>query len=189
LDSSQTGRTVGLPRGLLRFLVLRMLSEKPMSGAEISEQIEKQTGGRWTPSPGSIYPLLAWMLRKGFTEKSPKEDASLKRYTFTAQGKKYLENQIVLGQDFLNKMEFLLPLLIGGIQLGPCKEKLRGVIEPARKLVSTFTTIRHNIEGVSQMDIEEIIQVLTECSTKLERIAQKLGDETKLKPISLTLQK
>ncbi len=33
-------RTLGVPRGLLRFLVLKMLSEKPMAGFEIAEQIE-----------------------------------------------------------------------------------------------------------------------------------------------------
>ena len=53
--SSLAGKTVGVPRGLLRFLVLKMLSEKPMSGTEIAKQIEEQTGGRWKPSPGSIY--------------------------------------------------------------------------------------------------------------------------------------
>ena len=57
------GRTLGVPRGLLRFLVLKMLSEKPMSGTEIIEEIQTQTGS-WKPSPGSIYPLLSWMLKK-----------------------------------------------------------------------------------------------------------------------------
>jgi len=37
-------RTAGVPRGLLRFLVLKLLKEKPMSGAEIVEKIEKETG-------------------------------------------------------------------------------------------------------------------------------------------------
>ena len=35
-------RTVGVPRGLLKFLVLKMINEKPMSGAEIVEEIEKK---------------------------------------------------------------------------------------------------------------------------------------------------
>ena len=52
-------RTGGVPRGLLRFLVLNMLAKKPMSGSEIVEVIENETAGRWKPSSGSIYPLLA----------------------------------------------------------------------------------------------------------------------------------
>jgi len=60
-------RAGGVPRGLLRFLVLNMLAKKPMSGVEIVEVIEKETGGRWIPSSGSVYPLLAALHEKGFT--------------------------------------------------------------------------------------------------------------------------
>ena len=44
-----------------------------MSGSEIMEELEKRTGGRWKPSPGSVYPLLAWLLESGYTEEVPKE--------------------------------------------------------------------------------------------------------------------
>ena len=176
--SSQIGKTVGVPRGLLRFLVLKMLSEKPMSGAEIAEQIKEQTGGRWKPSPGSIYPLLASMLNKGFTEETPEGDG-LKRYSFTVEGSKFLNKQIELGQDFLNKLEFLLPLLIGGIQFGSCNQKLRDAKEPAGKLVKAFMAIRHNLSGLSQKDAEELDRALNECSEKLGKIAQRLKEKRK----------
>ena len=172
--SSQTGKTVGVPRGLLRFLVLKMIRDKPMSGAEIAEQIETQTGGRWKPSPGSIYPLLAWMLEKGFTKESKKGTEGLKRYTFTAKGSEFLTRQITLGQDFLYKMEFLLPMLIGGLQLEANKEKLRGTVEPARQLVNDFMTIRDNLNVLSQEDIDEIAQALKSCSQTLENITQRI---------------
>lgn len=172
--SSQTGKTVGVPRGLLRFLVLKMISEKPMSGAEIAEQIEIQTGGRWKPSPGSLYPLLAWMLDKGFTKEAPKCAESFKRYMFTAKGSKFLTKQITLGQDFLCKMEFLLPLLIGGLQIETNKEKLRGTVEPVRQLMNDFITIRDNLNVLSQKDIDEIAQALKGCSQTLEKITQRI---------------
>jgi DNA-binding PadR family transcriptional regulator len=167
------GKTTGVPRGLLRLLVLKMLSEKPMSGAEISEQIEMQTNGHWKPSSGSIYPLLAWMHDKGFTKESPKANDGLKRYTFTTQGSKFFEKQIDLGKDFLDKMEFLLPMLIGGLQFEPNKEKLRIVVEPARKLMSTFMSIRHNLDSLSQKETGDIAQALADCSEKLEGFTQK----------------
>ena len=44
MASGLAGKTVGVYHGLLRFLVLQMLNEKPMSGVEIAQQIEKQTG-------------------------------------------------------------------------------------------------------------------------------------------------
>ena len=166
---------MGVPRGLLRFLVLKMLSEKPMSGTEIAEQIEKQTMGRWKPSPGSIYPLLAWMLKKGLTKDSPIKEGGLKRYTFTAEGSRFLNRQIEHGQDFLNKLEFLLPMLIEGLQFGPYDEKLRETREPAGQIVNAFSAIRDNLKDLSQEDIKELAKALEECSEKLEKIAQKLG--------------
>ena len=173
LASSRVGKTVGVPRGLLRFLVMQMLSEKPMSGAEIVEQIEKQTGGLWKPSPGSIYPLLAWMLNGGLTKEAPKEEAGFKRYSFTVQGSRFLEKQMELGQEFLNKMEFLLPLLVGGAQFRSDKDNLRVAIEPARQLIKAFASIRHNVDALSQKDADEIAQALNECSSKLEKFSQK----------------
>jgi DNA-binding PadR family transcriptional regulator len=156
-----------------------MLSEKPMSGTEIAEQIEEQTGGRWKPSPGSIYPLLAWMQKKGFTKESLKGEEGLKRYSFTVEGSKFLNKQVELGQDFLNKLEFLLPMLIGGLQFGSCNEKLGDAKEPAGQLVNAFITIRHNLDDLSQKDAEEIAQTLRECSEKLEKIATRLKEKRK----------
>jgi DNA-binding PadR family transcriptional regulator len=173
LVSNQMGKTVGVPRGLLRFLVLKMLSEKPMSGAEIAEQIEKQTGGRWKPSPGSIYPLLAWMLKKGFTKESPKKEEGFKRYSFTVQGSKFLEKQIEIGEELLTKIEFLLPILIGGVQFGLDEEKLQANLEPARQLISALMFIRHNQDELSQKDTQEINQAMNDCAKKLEQITGK----------------
>jgi DNA-binding PadR family transcriptional regulator len=178
---------MGVPRGLLRFLVLKMLSEKPMSGAEISERIEKQTDGCWKPSSGSIYPLLAWMHTKGFTEESSKGEEGFKRYSFTAEGSKFLDKQIMLGQGFLNKMEFLVAMLIGELQFGSSKEKLHGAKEPARQLVNAFIAICHNFDDLSQKDAEEIVQALKECSEKLEKHARKFGKTDKGKLPSLRL--
>lgn len=181
------GKTVGVPRGLLRFLVLKMLSEKPMSGAEIAEQIESQTEGHWKPSPGSIYPLLAWLLGRGFTRESPKGDEGFKRYIFTVEGSNFLKKQIELGQDFLHKMEFLLPILVGGLQLESGEKKLRAAIEPSVQLVSTLTSIRHNLDYLSQEDIEEIVKALNDCSKKLKKfICRPRSDgETKLDNLRL----
>ena len=119
------------------------------------------------------------MLEKGFTKESPKEEEGFKRYSFTVQGSKFLEKQLEFGQDFLNKLEFLLPLLIGGLQFGSGKEKLRIAVEPARQLMSTFLSIRHNLDRLSQEDAKEIAQLLKECSQKLEKFSQRPRNDSK----------
>lgn len=43
-------------RGMLSFLILFLLSKKPMHGQELAGEIGKRKGDR--PSPGTIYPAL-----------------------------------------------------------------------------------------------------------------------------------
>jgi DNA-binding PadR family transcriptional regulator len=45
-------------RGDVRTAILALLAERPMHGYEMIQQLEERTGGRWTPSAGSIYPTL-----------------------------------------------------------------------------------------------------------------------------------
>ena len=56
-------------RGGLKYYVLWLLHEKPMKGAEIMAEIERQTHGWWKPSPGTIYPLLSGMEEQGLIVK------------------------------------------------------------------------------------------------------------------------
>ena len=82
-----------VPKGFLRSQVLKMLSEKPMSGAEIMSVMEEQTGMRWRPSPGSVYPLLSWLLDSGYTKELSDSEAGVRRYELTQEGKKFLEEE------------------------------------------------------------------------------------------------
>jgi DNA-binding PadR family transcriptional regulator len=68
-----------------------MLNEKPMSGAEIMSEMENKTDMRWRPSPGSVYPLLSWLLDSGYTRELSDSEAGIRRYELTEEGKKLLE--------------------------------------------------------------------------------------------------
>jgi DNA-binding PadR family transcriptional regulator len=165
-------RTLGVPRGLLRFLVLKMLSEKPMAGFEIVDQIEAQTNGRWKPSPGSIYPLMAWMLKKGLTEELPKDATGSRRYGFTSAGRRFFEEEIGRHQDFMRKLEFLTPILVGGLHLGPeCENRLK-IREAVQSLLQIFLNLTNNLERLSAKDTSEIAQALRDCSERLGNISQ-----------------
>ncbi len=168
-------RTAGVPRGLLRFLVLKLLMEKPMSGAEIVEEIERETGGRWKPSSGSIYPLLAWLQDKGYTTESPTIESGMKRYVLTDEGKTFFGNQVKFGQKFLKKLEFLAPLFVGGFQFGINHQNLRGVRESGKRLVKTFIDLRDAAkDNLTKQDAEEIAKILNSCAERLEKIAGRI---------------
>ncbi|MBO0903733.1 PadR family transcriptional regulator [Jiella sonneratiae] len=75
--------------GDLRLLMLAMLSEKPSHGYELMKTIEERFEGRYAPSPGLIYPTLAWLEDGGLILLSP-EAAGRKSYEISEAGLKFL---------------------------------------------------------------------------------------------------
>ncbi|WP_327118745.1 PadR family transcriptional regulator [Nocardia sp. NBC_01730] len=52
-------------RGDVRAAVLLLLTERPMHGYELIQQIRERSDDIWRPSPGSIYPALAQLEDEG----------------------------------------------------------------------------------------------------------------------------
>ena len=78
-------------RGDVRAALLALLTEKPMHGYDVIQELESRSGGAWRPSPGSIYPTLQ-MLEDGGLVTS--EDRDGKRvYSLTDAGKAEVEER------------------------------------------------------------------------------------------------
>jgi DNA-binding PadR family transcriptional regulator len=172
-------RTAGVPRGLLRFLVLKYLVEKPMSGAEIVEIIEQETGGKWKPSSGSIYPLLGWLQDKGFASEVSAVESGMKRYSLTDKGKEFFKEQVKVGQKFLQKMEWLAPMLIGGFDYGTNHENFLCVRESAKRVLETFIQLDSKKDNLTKKDNEKISEILDNSNAQLRKIVEKI-DEKKI---------
>ncbi len=86
--------TAKVPKGFLRYRVLQKLKEEPMTGAELTSAIENEMYGRWTPKPGSMYPLLKALLQDGLTQEVPTSDSRARRYELTEKGRAFLETEI-----------------------------------------------------------------------------------------------
>ncbi len=52
-------------RGNVRAAVLALLAEQPQHGYQLLTELEHRSGGRWKPSPGSIYPVLSQLSDEG----------------------------------------------------------------------------------------------------------------------------
>ena len=171
-------RTGGVPRGLLRFLVLNILAKKPMSGVEIVELIDSETGGKWKPSSGSIYPLLARLQEAGYSTELPDEETAMKRYSLTPEGMALLEKQVNFGQKILDKLEFIVPLIIGGFQFDPNDEKiLSGTRQPAKRVVNSLLDLRPAKIKLTDQDAREIERILNNCADELDQIVQRIREK------------
>ena len=79
-------RSAFVRRGEIRSLILAALKDRPMHGYELIQELEAQSGGRWRPSAGSVYPTLQQLSDEGLVSG---EDIDGRRvYTLTDEGRK-----------------------------------------------------------------------------------------------------
>ncbi len=86
---------------MLRHITLNILSQEPMSGSELTEQIHDYTD--WRPSPGSMYPLLASLQEEDLIMPYEDEDKTLKRFTLTDEGMRLVEIHKMEDQEYRNR--------------------------------------------------------------------------------------
>ena len=73
-------RKSGPPKGLISYLVLELLDERPHYGYEILKEIRDLSGGHWEPSYGSVYPVLHKFEEKGWTTQVDRENCGDRKY-------------------------------------------------------------------------------------------------------------
>ncbi len=75
--------------GDLRFVVLKLIAEKPSHGYELIKAIETAAGGAYSPSPGVVYPTLTLLEELGYVTASD-AGGGKKLYTITPEGEAFL---------------------------------------------------------------------------------------------------
>jgi DNA-binding PadR family transcriptional regulator len=87
-------------QGDLRYVVLRLLEEKPRHGYEIIKALEERFGGAYAPSPGAVYPTLQLLEDLGYARVVPGDEGK-KVYEITDAGRAHLaENQETVDNIF-----------------------------------------------------------------------------------------
>ena len=74
-------------KGFLTFLILWLISKKSMTGAEVTAELERRKGNK--PSPGTIYPALKELSKKGMIA-----SGKGKSYSLTKKGRKELKDEL-----------------------------------------------------------------------------------------------
>src|SRR4051812_49623272 len=77
-------------RGDVRAAVLALLATEPMHGYQLMQAIADRSGGRWTPSPGAIYPTISQLEDEGLVTVTA--EAGRKLVTLTDAGREQVES-------------------------------------------------------------------------------------------------
>ena len=114
-------------RGDVRAAVLLLVSEQPMHGYQLMQAIAERSGGRWTPSPGAIYPTISQLEDEGLVTVTA--EAGRKLVALTDAGRRHLEERQPTWADTLDGREADDP----GVDLrGPLEQVQAAVRQIAR---------------------------------------------------------
>jgi PadR family transcriptional regulator PadR len=98
-------------KGSTTLLILAVLSEEPMYGYQISQELDQRSDGYFDMKEGLLYPLLHRMQREGLVNSNWQEAEGARRrkyYAITKAGQEALQEQSKEWQMFMSKLQGVL---------------------------------------------------------------------------------
>jgi len=132
---SRNNLTQIVPRGFLESYILLLLRDESLHGYKIMKKIKEKTKF-WKPSPGTIYPALHSLAKRGFIKEA--DDGRKKRYVLTKKGLKISKELKGFEQIMKNKISKIL-----GDILNIDKSELEKIFEDAKKKHKTSPLVVH----------------------------------------------
>lgn len=163
-----------VPKGFLRYELLKKVSEKPMSGSEIMTELESETEGYWKPSPGSIYPLLSWLQDQKYIKEADQAEPGIRRYTLTEDGKAFLETETKSREEITKHLEHF-----GSVWYGHHREYAGETGRVSRELFKAARDLHHELRkqhskklpDSTKKDLDEVTKQIREITKTLQKEA------------------
>ena len=146
-------------KGKLRLLILHMLSKEPKHGYSIMKEFEDLIG--YSPSPGTIYPLLKDMLKNGLISVKVIDEGkgrSTKVYSITKKGVEYLSEYKEELSRILTFAESMKILRNMGLT----------------RISKIFRRLMEVLPSMNEEQRSKIAMLLNDCSKKLLEVIEEV---------------
>ena len=139
----------------MKYVILKLLRDKPRHGYEVMKELEDQLRGCYSPSPGTVYPTLQWLEDEGLVV--GKDIEGKKVYEITDTGRRFLDEHKDVVEDIFERVREAVDRAVGGTMA----EINRGV---GRLVKAVYRTgwrakedgMRHKVAEVLARAAEEI---------------------------------
>jgi len=149
-------------KGDLKYVILGQLKDKPAHGYEITRALEERFHGFYSPSAGSVYPILQLLQDMGYVTSLEKDGKRV--YTITDEGKKFLIEQ----EETTNKIKGRMRGWWGAGSREYIQD-IKDILDDARAIRSQIGRIARRkdpakiagikeILGRARRDIEELVE-------------------------------
>src|SRR6266850_2850666 len=98
--------------GDMKYVILKLLKDKPRHGYEVMKDLEDQMHGCYSASPGTVYPTLQWLEDEGLVR--AKDVDGKKVYEITDLGLKFLEEHKDVVEDIFDRVSEAVERTVGG---------------------------------------------------------------------------
>src|SRR3954451_10234465 len=149
-------------QGDLKYVILRLLEEKPRHGYEIIKELETRFGGSYAPSPGTVYPTLTMLEDLGYARVTP-EEGGKKIYEITDEGRAHLAEHSGTVNDIFDR----IARFVEGFTDTPMMD-LNGAFQ--RLARATFKTATAQIHDKER--IEKIREIIQRAADEIEQVAK-----------------
>ena len=149
-------------QGDLKYVILRLLEEKPRHGYDIIKELEGRFGGSYAPSPGTVYPTLTMLEDMGFARVVP-EESGKKIYEITDEGRKHLAEHSTTVDDIFAR----IARFVEGFTDTPMTELNQAFQRLAKATYKTATS-----QLSDKAKIEAIRDILRKAADEVEAVAK-----------------
>src|SRR5438309_2005251 len=102
--------------GDMRYVILKLLRDKPRHGYEVMKELEDRMHGCYSPSPGTVYPTLQWLEDEGLV--SGRDAEGKKIYEITDAGRQFLHEHRDVVDDIFDRVREAVEHVAGGTSCG-----------------------------------------------------------------------
>jgi DNA-binding PadR family transcriptional regulator len=153
------GRRQWFGSGDMKYVILKLLSEKPMHGYEVMKALEERLHGCYSPSPGTVYPTLQWLEDESLVKSRDVEGKKV--YEITDAGRKFLREHRDVIDDIFDRVKEAVDDVLGG-----------GMDEVNRslgRLVKEVYRLAWRAEDQTQR--KRVVEVLKRATQELENLS------------------
>jgi DNA-binding PadR family transcriptional regulator len=144
--------------GELKFIILRLLKEKPRHGYDVIKALEERMWGCYTPSAGAVYPTLQLLEDQGYVRSA--ETEGKKVYHITPEGERFLEEHRDTLDDIFERLRDTVRDFAGGAM---------GDLNRSFSRLAATTYKRAWRGGPGNPALRRVVEILDRAAAEIER--------------------
>jgi len=144
--------------GEVKFVILRLLREKPRHGYDIMKALEERMGGHYSPSAGTVYPTLQLLEDQGYVRAV--ETEGRKVYHITPEGERFLDEHRDIVEEIFDRVRDTLRDVAGGSM---------GELNSAFARLAAVTYKRAWRRGPDDPSILRVVEILRRAADDIQR--------------------